>query len=52
MDNLIIPNWHPLLTGSFGSVHEAQHSVAGKVISDEHIHPDDWQDHIIHWVEI
>jgi len=44
-----LPEWHPLLTGSRQSVHEAGISVRGLTISEEHIHPDEWQELVIEW---
>ena len=46
-----LPWWHHLVSGSLDTVHEAGISVRGKVISEDHVHPDGWDEHIIHWVE-
>ncbi len=43
--------WHPLVSGSAASVHEAGISVRGKVLSENNVHPDELQQHIVHWVE-
>lgn len=45
-------DWHPLVSGTADSVHEAGISVRGKCVSEEFIHPDQWEDHLIEWVEI
>ena len=45
-----LPVWHPLLSGDPDSARLAGHTVIGRVNSEEHIHPDDYIDHIIHWV--
>lgn len=45
-----LPSWHPLMTGEPQSVYRAGISVAGRVLSETHIHPDDYEERIIHWV--
>ena len=46
-----LPDWHPLLTGNRARMDEAGHTVTGKIISEEYIHPDELEEHIITWVE-
>jgi uncharacterized cysteine cluster protein YcgN (CxxCxxCC family) len=46
-----LPDWHPLITGRRESVHEAGVSIRGRAISDEFVHPDSYDEYIIHWVE-
>lgn len=46
-----LPEWHPLVTGDRGTVAQAGISVTGKAVSDEYVHPDDYETHIIRWVE-
>ncbi len=43
-----LPDWHPLISGSASSVHEAGISVRGRVVSEDEA--DDLQLHIIDWV--
>lgn len=44
-----LPEWHPLVTGDPGSVHEAGISVRGKVTSEEFVHPDDLETRDVDW---
>lgn len=44
-------DWHPLVSGSADTVHEAGISVRGKCISEEFVHPEQWEEHLIKWVE-
>ena len=46
-----LPEWHPLVSGDPQSVHRAGISIRGRVISDEFVHPDGYDEHIIHWVD-
>ncbi len=42
-----LPDWHPLISGDPDSVHRAGISVRGRCISEEAIHPNELEDHII-----
>ncbi|MCG8394662.1 MAG: YcgN family cysteine cluster protein [Pseudomonadales bacterium] len=46
-----LPAWHPLISGDPGSVHRAGIGVAGRVVSEQLVPEDDWEEHIIHWVD-
>ena len=46
-----LPHWHPLVSGNTSSVHEAGISIRGRAISDEYVHPDGYDEHIVTWVE-
>ena len=46
-----LPEWHPLVSGDPQSVHRAGVSIRGRAISDEFVHPDGFEEHIVHWVE-
>ncbi len=43
--------WHPLVSGSKDTVHEAGISVRGKCVSDNFVHSDNPEEQIITWVE-
>ncbi len=42
-----LADWHPLVSGDKQSVHRAGISVSGKVMSETHIHPDDFPSLVI-----
>lgn len=46
-----LPAWHYLVCGDRDEVHRAGISIRGRAISDEYVHPDGFEEHIIHWVE-
>jgi uncharacterized cysteine cluster protein YcgN (CxxCxxCC family) len=48
---LPLPDWHHLVSGDRETVHSAGVSIRGRAISDEFVHPDGFEEHIIHWVE-
>lgn len=48
---LPLHSWHPLVSGSSQSVHEAGVSVRGRVIAEKYVHPDGLEEHIVTWVD-
>lgn len=46
-----LPQWHYLVSGTRESVHEAGESIRGRAISDEYVHPDGYDEHIVTWIE-
>lgn len=44
-------DWHPLVSGTMKTVHSAGISIRGRAISDEYVHPDGYEEHIVRWVE-
>jgi len=45
-----LPEWHPLVTGSNDSVHEARISVRGRVFaSEDDLAQERWPDRIVRW---
>ena len=47
-----LPEWHPLITGDPESVHRAGISVRGRVQPETTVPEEDWEEHVIHWVDI
>jgi uncharacterized cysteine cluster protein YcgN (CxxCxxCC family) len=50
-ENKPLAPWHPLISGNNASVHEAGISVSGRVFSETYIHPDEFEDRVIHWIK-
>lgn len=46
-----LAEWHPLISGSRRQIEEAGIAIGGQVLSEEYVHPDGYQEHIIKWVE-
>ena len=42
--------WHPLVSGDPNTVHRAGISVRGRVVSEQHVHPDELELHVVRWV--
>lgn len=49
-EGLPLFDWHPLVSGDPNSVHAAGMSVAGKVLHENAIPPDDYEDYVVRWV--
>ena len=43
-------DWHPLVSGDPDSVHKMGMSVAGQVLHENSVSPEDFEDHIVRWV--
>lgn len=43
--------WHPLISGTPETVHQAGISVRQKVIAEESVAEDDYEERIVYWVE-
>ncbi len=50
-ENKPLPLWHPLLSGDNKMMHRAGMSVSRKVVSEKSVNEDDYQEHVIHWVD-
>lgn len=46
-DGKDLPVWHPLISGSASTVHQAGVSVRGRTVPEFEVSEDDWEDHII-----
>jgi uncharacterized cysteine cluster protein YcgN (CxxCxxCC family) len=46
-----LPDWHYLVCGDAEAVHEQGISIRGRAVSDEFVHPDGFDEHIVHWIE-
>ncbi len=44
--------WHPLISGDAATVRKAGISVHGRIVSEENVHPEELDDHVIDWVLI
>lgn len=45
-----LPDWHPLLSGDPESVHKAEQSVRGRVISEVYVPENDQEDYVVKWI--
>ena len=46
-NNQPLPEWHPLLVGHYGKMQQANIFVKQRVVSEEYIHEEQFEDHII-----
>lgn len=46
-----LPWWHYLVSGDRNTVHTAGISVRGHAMSEAHVHPDELESRIVHWIE-
>ncbi|GAB1261863.1 YcgN family cysteine cluster protein [Aurantivibrio plasticivorans] len=46
-----LPEWHYLISGSRQTVHEEGASIRDFAVKEDDVHPDDYENHIIQWVD-
>jgi hypothetical protein len=46
-----LPHWHPLLTGSRNAIKQEGIAVTGRVLSEQYVHDDGLEEHVIRWVK-
>lgn len=46
-----LPQWHPLVAGDRKSMEEAGIPVTGRVLSEQYVHDDGLEEHVIRWVK-
>lgn len=46
-----LPIWHPLITGSRDAMISTDNTVTGKVISEDFVHEDGFEEHIVEWAD-
>lgn len=46
-----LPSWHHLISGDRNAIHRAGASIRGRCLSEEYVHPDGLEEHIVRWVE-
>lgn len=49
-DDKPLPEWHPLITGSRAAMISNGITVTGKTISEDYVHADGLEEHIVRWV--
>ena len=46
-----LPHWHPLLTGSREEMEKQGIAISGRAVSEDHVHPQGYHEHVIRWVK-
>ncbi|MDG2091349.1 MAG: YcgN family cysteine cluster protein [Gammaproteobacteria bacterium] len=46
-----LPDWHPLISGDRQAIAESGNTVSGKVISEEFVHENGYDEHLVQWVD-
>ena len=50
-ENKPLPIWHPLITGNRNAIIASDNTVTGKVISEEFVHEDGYEEHLVDWAD-
>ncbi len=50
-ENKPLKSWHPLIAGDRAAMIAEGIALAGSAISEDYVHPDGYDEHIIRWVE-
>jgi len=50
-ENKPLPIWHPLITGNRNAIIASDNTVTGKVISEEFVHEDGFEEHLVDWAD-
>lgn len=46
-----LPLWHPLIAGDRKAMEAAGQSVTDKVLSEEYVHEEGYEEHVVRWVK-
>ncbi len=46
-----LADWHPLISGSRDAMLEEGIALGGRAISEEYVHPEGYEEHVIRWVQ-
>jgi len=46
-----LPDWHPLLTGNRTAMIEMGISITGRILSEDNVHENGLEEHVIRWVK-
>jgi uncharacterized cysteine cluster protein YcgN (CxxCxxCC family) len=46
-----LPDWHPLLTGNRTAMIERGIPITGRILSEDYVHDNGLEEHVIRWVK-
>jgi len=44
-------DWHPLISGTSSSVVNAGIGIKGRVLPEQVVNEEEWEEHVVHWVK-